>query len=121
MLKKFKKFISKKTNFGPDILEEIRFFEILLTIRTISDFNENFRTIKGFDNTVNQDAGENHESLQSFLERKKLNIYIAVDASQEYKLFIKDLQKTVEEHILNNRGKMCNNLVEDCSATLRSM
>jgi hypothetical protein len=89
LLKEFILRIDKDSNFEPNSMKAIRYFELLSTIENLEDFNRERDEIKCFCSRRQGDlsAVVDESSLRRFVEVQKMKVYRKVDESSEYRGF----------------------------------
>jgi hypothetical protein len=87
LLKEFIVRLDKDSNFEPNSMKAIRYFELLSTIQNLEDFNREREEIKCFCSRQSDLAVVDESSLNRFSEVQKMKVYRKVDESEEYRRF----------------------------------
>lgn len=104
MLKEFIVRIDKDSNFEPNSMRAIRFFELLTTINKLEDFERDREELKCFCSRESDLIKVVDESsLNHFVEVQKLKIYRKVDESYEYREFKEHLKIKYKTRRTRNR------------------
>lgn len=94
LLSEFIRRLDKDSNFEPNSMTAIRYFELLIRIQSLDDFNRELDDIKCFYSRHNElKKVDDDSSLHRFVHKQKSKIYRKVDDSSEYKRF-KEYLKT---------------------------
>jgi hypothetical protein len=88
LLKEFIVRLDKDSNFEPNSMKAIRYFELLSTIQSLEDFNREREEIKCFCSRQSDlDRVVDESSLNRFSEVQKMKVYRKVDEAYEYRRF----------------------------------
>lgn len=88
LLREFIARLDKDSNFEPNSMKAIRYFELLSTIQNPEDFNRELDEIKCFCSRQGDlIAVVDDSSLNRFLEVQKMKVYRKVDEAHEYRRF----------------------------------
>lgn len=94
LLQEFILRIDKNSNFEPNSMKAIRYFELLVTIHNFEDFQRDMEELSNF---VSRESDltdiVDDSSLHSFLQAQKLRAYRKVDDSLEYRRFKEYLKR----------------------------
>lgn len=94
LLKEFIIRLDKDSNIEPNSMKSIRYYEVLLRINNIEEFNQEQEELQCFcHNQSDLNKVVDDSSLNKFAEEQKLKIHRKVDESHEYRRF-KEYLKT---------------------------
>lgn len=94
LLKEFIIRLDKDSNFEPNSMRAVRYFELLSAIHSLEDFRRELEEIKCFcSNESDLKKVIDDSSLNRFLEVQKLRIFRKVDDSHEYRRFKEYLRR----------------------------
>jgi hypothetical protein len=93
LLKNYILRIDKDSNFEPQSMKAVRYFELLETIRTLEEYNQALESLKCFC-TKESDLCKvvDESSLRRFIQVQKRKIFRKIDESHEYSEFKADLK-----------------------------
>lgn len=88
LLREFIARLDKDSHFEPNSMRAIRYFEVLLRVSSLEDFNREREEIKCFcSREVEVNRVTDESSLTRFLQVQKRRIYHKVDDSHEHRQF----------------------------------
>lgn len=88
LLREFIARLDKDSNFEPNSMRAIRYFEVLLRVQSLEDFSREQEEIKCFcSREVEVNRVTDESSLTKFLQVQKKRIYRKVDDSHEHRQF----------------------------------